>query len=122
MRNAEAGTCIDLTVDDVPAGATFFREVLALPVRQRTPGDVEVRLSPDLTARLRETAVPRPVSRPPGVILEIQVPDLRGALTELRRRGATVLVEPVLTEWGTESAFVAGPEDMVIELFRPRER
>jgi hypothetical protein len=37
---------------------------------------------------------------------------------ELRRRGASVLIDPVTTDYGTESAFVAGPAGVIVELYR----
>jgi catechol 2,3-dioxygenase-like lactoylglutathione lyase family enzyme len=114
---------LTLVCQDVPAGATFFRDVLSMPVRQRGPHYAEVDLG-DCTARL--TPAPQqwtPPSEPrrPGVILKIEVADVGARVIELRRRGATVLMESVLTEWGTESAFVAGPDDCVIELYRSRQ-
>jgi hypothetical protein len=32
---------------------------------------------------------------------------------------ATVLVDPVITDWDTESAFIAGPDGILVELYRP---
>jgi catechol 2,3-dioxygenase-like lactoylglutathione lyase family enzyme len=112
---------VELALDDVPAGARFFRHVLALPVRYDDLQHAEVRLTADVTVRL---APARPYTgvvthRTPGPMLQLEVPVVSAALVELRRRGATVLIEPVLTEWGTESAFVAGPGDLVIEVYRP---
>ncbi|HEY6794406.1 MAG TPA: hypothetical protein VI248_06960 [Kineosporiaceae bacterium] len=112
---------IELALDDVLAGARFFRHVLALPVRHDDLQHAEVRLSADLSLRL----VPvRPhsgvvIHREPGPMIQLEVPVVTTALAELQRRGATVLVGPVLTDWGTESAFVAGPGDLVIEVYRP---
>ncbi len=34
------------------------------------------------------------------------------------RNGATILIEPMFTDWGTESLLIAGPEEMVIDLYR----
>jgi catechol 2,3-dioxygenase-like lactoylglutathione lyase family enzyme len=114
-------THVELAIDDLPAAARFFRQVLALPVRRLSLERAEVRLTPDITAHLVPAASrSRPVIRQgPGPILQLEVPEVRAAVTELRRRGATVLVDRVLTDWGTESAFVAGPGDLVIEVYRP---
>ena len=115
-------THLDLALDDVPAGARFFRDVLALPVRRFTWDHVEVRLAGDLVADLR-TAPPSRGPRlrsQPGPMLQVEVAAVRPAVAELRRRGATILIEPVLTDWGTESAFIAGPGDLVIEVYRPQ--
>jgi catechol 2,3-dioxygenase-like lactoylglutathione lyase family enzyme len=111
---------INLVCHDVAAGATFFQDILALPVRQRGPRYAEVDLG-RLTASLTPApATPSPGPRPPGVVLPLEVGDVDAAVLEVRRRGATVLLETVLTEWGTESAFIAGPDDMIIELYRSR--
>jgi catechol 2,3-dioxygenase-like lactoylglutathione lyase family enzyme len=119
-------TDLSLVCQDLPAGAQFFRDVMALPVRQRDPRHVEVQL-PDRTAHLTpppDRASDQPydpaTSQANGVILKIEVPDVAASVAELRARGADILVEPVLTEWGTESAFVAGPDACVIELYRSR--
>jgi catechol 2,3-dioxygenase-like lactoylglutathione lyase family enzyme len=121
LTAVSAPACIDLFVADVTSAAAFFRRVLALPVHLHDRGRADVDLGSGIIARLR-TAPDRPISEPrdqPGVILQLLAPDLNGALAELRRRGATVLVEPVLTEWDTRSAFVAGPDGMVVEVYRP---
>jgi catechol 2,3-dioxygenase-like lactoylglutathione lyase family enzyme len=115
-------TYVEWVLDDIPAAARFFRHVLALPVRHLDLQRAEVRLTPGLTARL-VAGPPRPILAPrdaPGPLLELQVAHVGAAVAELRRRGATILVEPVLTDWGTESAFVAGPGDLLIELYRAR--
>ncbi len=80
---------MDLIVRDVPAGTEFFRDVL-VPTRPAA-----------------------------GTILHFQVEDVAQALEEARSRGATVLLEPIRTGWGTESAMIAGPEEVVIDLYRP---
>ena len=59
-----------------------------------------------------------PVKPVAGVILHIQVENIREAHDRARRHGASVLMEPTLTDWGTESLLVAGPEDLVIDLYR----
>src|SRR5438270_226006 len=113
VQAVQAVARVDVPLDDVLAGARFFRQVLALPVHVHDRDRADVDLAPDLVAHLH--TIPRPLSpagsgppaEQPATIVQLRVPDLAGALGELRRRGATVLVEPVLTDWGTESAFVA---------------
>lgn len=115
-------TYVDLSLDDVEAGVRFFRQILALPVREYGPDHAQVRLADDLVVQLRPRTVPAHAGgRPTGPIVQVSVPNVWGAITELRRRGATVLIEPVLTDWGTESAFVAGPGDLVVEIYRSLE-
>jgi catechol 2,3-dioxygenase-like lactoylglutathione lyase family enzyme len=116
---------VEIVCDDVPAGVSFFRDVLALPVRELDGRRAEVQLGPRLTACLQPRPDDQPVRRGhrgAGLILEIEVPEVTAAVQEIRRRGGAVLIEPVVTEWGTESAFVAGPGDLVVELYRPLPR
>lgn len=125
------GRHLTLVCEDVNAGATFFRDVLALPVRQRDGRRAEVELgtvTATLTTRDQEAAqgaTPATKGEPvpgsgPAVIVELEVEDVVTAVRELRRRGATVLVDPVVTDWGTESAFVAGPDGVIVEVYRLR--
>jgi catechol 2,3-dioxygenase-like lactoylglutathione lyase family enzyme len=126
---------VTLVCRDIPAGVAFFRDVLALPVRQRGPHYAEIDLG-DRTAGLtpppeaadtdesdpnRQSVLARiPSQRTRGVILQVRVDDVVAALEEARSRGAIVLMDRVITEWGTESAFVAGPDDVVVEIYRDR--
>jgi predicted enzyme related to lactoylglutathione lyase len=109
---------IDLIVRDVPAATEFFRDVLGLPARfadirfaeMDAGGGFTLMLSPDALVPTRPAA---------GTILHFQVEDVAQALEEARSRGATVLLGPTHTGWGTESAMIAGPEEVVIDLYRP---
>jgi len=116
-----AVTHIDLPVADVCAGAHFFRRVLAFPVHLHDGDHADVVLAPHLVGHLRRVPPHRATEaeRQAGTLIELQVPSVREAVDEVRRRGATVLIDPVITEWDTISAFVAGPDDMVIELYAP---
>lgn len=113
MRNCNQ---IDLIVRDVPAATSFFRDVVGLTVRvedarfaELDGGAITIMLSPDALVPIQEAA---------GVILHIQVDDVEGALEHARRAGATVVLEPMRTEWGTESAMIAGPEGIVVDFYR----
>ena len=107
---------IDLIVRDVPAATAFFRDVLGLAVvveDQRfaeLDGDgVKLLLSPDALVPTRQAA---------GVILHFQVEDVEAEAAHARDRGATILKEPFQTDWGWESVLIAGPEEIVIDLYR----
>jgi hypothetical protein len=52
-----------------------------------------------------------------GVILHFRVADVNKAVERARSRGATVLLEPMTTDWGWESAML-GPGGVVIDLYR----
>ncbi|MGB9752082.1 MAG: lactoylglutathione lyase [Roseiflexus castenholzii] len=113
MRNCNQ---IDLIVCDVPAATAFFRDVVGLTVRvedahfaELDGGAITIMLSPDALVPTREAA---------GVILHIQVDDVEAALDHARRSGATVVLEPTHTDWGAESAMIAGPEGIIVDFYR----
>jgi predicted enzyme related to lactoylglutathione lyase len=108
---------LDLIVRDVPAATAFFRDVVGLKVRvgeerfaELESGAATIMLSPD-------AMVPTEPAR--GVILHFQVEDVAAALAHARGLGATVLLETTHTDWGTESAMIAGPEGIIVDFFRP---
>lgn len=109
---------LDLIVQNVPEATAFFRDVLGLTVRfaeerfaELDAGGFTLMLSPD-------ALVPAPTNAA-GVILHFQVDEVAQALESARTHGAKVLLEPTLTGWGTESALIAGPEEVIIDLYRP---
>ncbi|MDQ1289053.1 MAG: hypothetical protein QG622_2619 [Actinomycetota bacterium] len=111
-------THLVLRCEDVEACASFYENVLGVPVHRQEGPTADVELGPIVA-----TLVPGedPAGSAHGMIIEIEVIDVRDAVNVVRERGATVLTEPVRTEWGTESAFVEGPEAaMVVEFYRRR--
>lgn len=107
---------LDLIVRDVPAAVAFFESVVGLEARvsddyfaELDSGEVTIMLSP---------AAMVPVKPAAGVILHFQVENVRKALERAVGHGATILMEPTLTDWGTESLLIAGPEDIVVDLYR----
>ncbi|MEM7030587.1 MAG: VOC family protein [Chloroflexota bacterium] len=108
---------IDLVVRDVPAATAFFRDVVGLTVSfederfaELESGAVTLMLTPDALV---------PTKPASGIILHFEAPDVSAALTRAKDHGVTILMEPTRTDWGTESAMVAGPEDIVIDFYRP---
>lgn len=106
---------LDLIVRDVPAAAAFFRDVVGLELSvsyetyaELKAGAVTLMLSPS-------ALVPTQPAR--GVILHLQVEDVRTALEHARNKGAIVLLEPTVTDWGTEAAMIAGPEESIVEFY-----
>lgn len=107
---------LDLIVRDVPAAVAFFEHVVGLEARvfdenfaELDSGEVTIMLSPLAMVPVKPAA---------GVILHFQVESVREARQRAVEHGATILVEPMLTDWGTESLLLAGPEEMVIDLYR----
>jgi predicted enzyme related to lactoylglutathione lyase len=109
---------IDVIVRDVPAATGFFRDVLGLAVRFADPRFAELDAGGGFTLMLSPDALV-PTKPAAGTILHFQVEDVAQALEEVRSRGAAVLLEPTRTGWGTESAMIAGPEGVVVDLYRP---
>ena len=109
---------LDVIVRDVPAATAFFRDVLGLTVRFAEERFADLDAGGGFTLMLSPDAMV-PTSPAAGTILHFQVENVQEALEEARSRGATVLLEPTRTGWGTESAMIAGPEQVVIDLYRP---
>ncbi len=107
---------LDLIVRDVPAAVAFFVNVVGLSVRISDENFAELE-SGEVTIMLSPTAMV-PVKPVAGVILHLQVENVQAALDRARRFGATILMEPTVTDWGTESLMLAGPEDLVVDLYR----
>ena len=110
---------LDLIVRDVPGATRFFREVVGLSVRvederfaELDAGPITIMLSPD-------AMVPTEPAR--GVILHFRVEDVSRALEQATAYGATVLQDVTRTDWGWESAMIQGPEEIVVDFYRPLE-
>ncbi|HWV24964.1 MAG TPA: VOC family protein [Thermomicrobiales bacterium] len=108
---------MNLIVRDLPAATAFFRDVLGLDPEvederfaQITAGPVTIMLSPDAMV---------PTVSAAGTILHFQVENVRSALEHARANGAPVLMEPTMTDWAWESAMIAGPEEIIVDLYRP---
>lgn len=107
---------LDLIVRDVTAAVDFFERVVGLTARysdenfaELESGAVTIMLSPAAMVPVRPAA---------GIILHFQVENLSAARERAAAGGAPILMEPTLTDWGTESLLIAGPEEMVIDLYR----
>jgi predicted enzyme related to lactoylglutathione lyase len=107
---------LDLIVRDVPAAAAFFRDVVGLPLRVSEPRFAELDAGPITLMLSPDALVPTEPGR--GVILHLAVDDVQAAYAEACRRGATGLLAPTRTDWGTESAMIAGPEGIVVDFQR----
>ncbi len=108
---------IDLIVNDVPAASAFFADTLGLRLVISEDRFAEVDVGAGRTLMLSPDAmVPTEPAR--GVILHFRIDDVDEAVARARAHGATVLLEPMTTDWGWRSAMVAGPEGTMIDLYR----
>ena len=107
---------LDLIVDDVPGAAAFFRDVVGLTVRVLDPRFAEIDAGPVTLMLSPDALVPMKSAR--GMILHFQVDDVAEAVERARGRGATILLEPAPTDWGWESAMIAGPAEIVVDFYR----
>jgi catechol 2,3-dioxygenase-like lactoylglutathione lyase family enzyme len=108
---------IDLIVQDVPRAVAFFREVAGLHALQEydrfaelDAGNLRLLLSPDALV---------PVTPAAGVILHFSERDLAAAGRRAVTFGTAILKGPFITDWGTESLLVQGPESIVVDFYRP---
>jgi predicted enzyme related to lactoylglutathione lyase len=110
---------MDLIVRDVPAATAYFTEILGLTARTAGDAFAELETGGGPTIMLTATVlVPSDQAR--GVVLHFAVDDVAAEVARVREAGANVLLEPTQTDWGTEMAMVAGPEEVVVSLYRER--
>ncbi|MBB5868188.1 putative enzyme related to lactoylglutathione lyase [Allocatelliglobosispora scoriae] len=107
---------MDLVVRDVPAATRFFTEVVGLQARFADDAFAELEAGGATIMLTAELMVPSEPAR--GVAVHFAVDDVTAEVERLRAAGATVLLEPTNTDWGTEMAMIAGPEQIVVSLFR----
>lgn len=108
---------LDLIVQDVPAAAAFLRDAVGLELVYVSERFAELRS--DYVTFMLSPAALVPVRPAAGIILHFQVTDVPNALARAKKNGARVLLEPTKTDWGTESAMIAGPEEVIIDFYRP---
>ncbi|HEY0618746.1 MAG TPA: VOC family protein [Kribbella sp.] len=53
-----------------------------------------------------------------GTLLQFSSDDVRADIEEIRSRGGNIVLEPTDTDWGTLSACVAGPHNVLVELYK----
>ena len=53
-----------------------------------------------------------------GIILHIEVENVKQHYQRLKDLGITVLNGPAVTDWGTESLLVEGPAGLVLDFYR----
>jgi predicted enzyme related to lactoylglutathione lyase len=100
--------------------AAFFTDVLRLPVSgDAADGYAEVDAGA-MTIALHRGAPVEPVRPHGGTLLQCSAEDVRAETKAIRSRGGDVVKEPFDTDWGTTSAYVAGPHGVLVELYQWR--
>lgn len=107
---------LDLIVPDVPAATESLRAILGIEPSYAEERFAEFRFGATTLMLSPDALVP--MANAAGVILHFEVPNGDAALDRARAAGAAVLRETGPTDWGWESAMVAGPEGIVIDFDR----
>lgn len=97
--------------------AAFSADVLGLPVEgDPAAGYAEVKAGGSTIALHRGAPVPgvRPHG---GTLLQFRCDDVPGAVDRICERGGAVAVEAHRTDWGTVSAYIRGPQGVLVELY-----
>jgi len=98
--------------------ADFFPGVLGLEVSGNAgDGYAEVKAGA-ITIALHTGAMVDDFGAHGGTLLQFRSDDVRADIEEIRGRGGNVVLEPVDTDWGTTSAYVAGPHGVLVELYK----
>jgi len=98
--------------------AEFFSRVLGLEVSgEAGEGYAEVKAGA-MTIALHTGAMVDDFGAHGGTLLQFSSDDVRSDVEEIRRRGGRIVLEPTETDWGTTSAYVAGPHGVLVELYR----
>ncbi|GAB0107343.1 VOC family protein [Nocardia sp. JMUB6875] len=119
-------------VDDFASSYRFYRDVLGLPLKHETPGDVpesddgpyacfslDGRDLALFTRAYQDAAIGaehRPRDGVDGVVVVLRVTDVDKATAVVRERGAQIVAEPVdQPAWGMRVAHLRAPEGTLIE-------
>jgi predicted enzyme related to lactoylglutathione lyase len=98
--------------------ADFFANVLGLPVRGNAgEGYAEVDAG-DLVVSLHRGALIDDYGSLGGTLLQFESEDVAADIEQIRARGGKVALEPMETDWGSTSAYVAGPHGVLVEVCR----
>ncbi|WP_405058019.1 VOC family protein [Kribbella sp. NBC_01505] len=97
--------------------ADFFAGVLGLEIDgDASQGYAEVKAGA-ITIALHTGAMVDDFGAHGGTLLQFRSDDVRADVEEIRGRGGKITVEPLDTDWGTTSAYVAGPHGVLVELY-----
>jgi len=98
--------------------ADFFSGVLGLEISgNAAEGYAEVKAGA-MTIALHTGAMISDFGAHGGTLLQFNSDDVHADIEEIRSRGGNVVLEPVETDWGTTSSYVAGPHGVLVELYK----
>lgn len=108
-----AGLSLIMETNDEVARAAEFLAALGLEVTG-DDGFVEVK-GPSISLTIMRGAM---VDVPPlgGLLLQLDVPDVDAAAKLAGDSGGEILLGPLTTDWGSNSAYVRGPAGLTVEL------
>ena len=117
-------SALTLFVEDVPAAAAFYRDVLRLPVLFQDDVSTVLALGPTVLNVLAVGAAgpavapsrPAAVGDVPRMLLTLWVDDADAACRELQGRGVVLLNGPVDRPWGKRTAAFVDPAGVVWEV------
>lgn len=108
------------TVDENVAIGRFFSDVLGLDVDGDPSGGYAEVKAGAITIALHHGAMIDEVAPHGGTLLQFKSSDVHADIEAIRSRGGTIALEPTSTDWGTVSAYVAGPHNLLVELYEWR--
>jgi predicted enzyme related to lactoylglutathione lyase len=98
--------------------ADFFAGILGLEISgTASEGYAEVKAGA-MTIALHTGAMVDDFGALGGTLLQFSSDDVRADIEEIRGRGGKIVLEPTETDWGTTSAYVAGPHGVLVELYK----
>jgi predicted enzyme related to lactoylglutathione lyase len=56
-----------------------------------------------------------------GTLLQFSSDDVRADIETIRARGGKISLEPTDTDWGTTSAYISGPNGVLVEVYQWRK-
>jgi predicted enzyme related to lactoylglutathione lyase len=101
--------------------ADFFADILGLEVTgDASEGYAEVKAGA-MTIALHRGSMIDEVTPHGGTLLQFSSDDVRADIEAIRVRGGKISLEPTDTDWGTTSAYISGPNGVLIELYQWRK-
>lgn len=107
---------IDLQVDDVSAATELLSVAYGWSVLTDDPNFGELDAGGLRIMLSRDAMVPwAPLG---GVIVHHYVDDVQAVTARATAAGAELLAGPLTTDWGTESAYLKGPGNLIVDVCR----